>query len=117
MSLLKRIEQEKQTTRTRPTTQRPGPSQQTGAPQRQQMQVRRQPASPVQDAYRNLKERIQNRLIADLDPTMDVTKTSEVRRTIETMYDEILAAYRHAVAERYRFFSYGDAMFLTRKSR
>jgi len=30
-------------------------------------------------------------------------------------YDEIRAAYAHAIRQRYRFFSYGDAMLLTRK--
>ena len=32
-------------------------------------------------------------------------------------YRPVMDAYRHAVAAGYRFFSYGDAMFLTRKDR
>ncbi len=30
-------------------------------------------------------------------------------------YENIMKAYQHAVTEKYRFFSYGDAMFLTKK--
>jgi pilus assembly protein CpaF len=93
VSLLKRIEKERQTTAQRPS-------------QMAEMRVRRQPASPARDAYLDLKTRIQNKLIAELDPTMDVTKTGEVRRTIEEMFNNILVE-EHIVlsrAERQRLF-------------
>ena len=31
-------------------------------------------------------------------------------------YDHIMTAYQHAIKEQYRFFSYGDAMFLTKQA-
>jgi S-adenosylmethionine:tRNA ribosyltransferase-isomerase len=31
-------------------------------------------------------------------------------------YEQIMTLYRHAIAHEYRFFSYGDAMLLERKS-
>jgi pilus assembly protein CpaF len=55
------------------------------------MQVRRRPVSSIQDAYQNLKARIQDRLISELDPSMDVAQSDEVRSTIRQMYDDILA--------------------------
>jgi pilus assembly protein CpaF len=55
------------------------------------MQARRRSVSSVQDAYQNLKARIQERLITELDPSQDVGRSGEVRSTIRQMYDEILA--------------------------
>jgi pilus assembly protein CpaF len=79
MSLLKRLEQ----------GQRPEAD---VAPSRlQEMRIKRQaPVAGSRDAYLDLKGRIQHKLIAELDPSMDVTQTGDVRSTIEEMFETIL---------------------------
>lgn len=47
-------------------------------------------ASSSTDTYKDLKNRVQNKLLTGLDPTMDVTKTAEVRKTIQELFDQIL---------------------------
>ena len=77
MSLLKRIGQTQVT--------------ETQAPSRmRELRVRRQPMAPARDAYHDIKSRVQNRLIAELDPKMDISQTEEVRATIEELFDAIL---------------------------
>jgi pilus assembly protein CpaF len=49
------------------------------------------PGSPQRDTYYDLKSRVQNKLLAELDPSMDVSQTAEVRRTIEELFENILA--------------------------
>ncbi|MEA3345240.1 MAG: CpaF family protein [Chloroflexota bacterium] len=39
----------------------------------------------------DLKRKVQDKLIAELDPTMDVSNTSKMRRTIEEIYNDVLA--------------------------
>ncbi len=99
MSLLRRIEKKdssdgKKKKRQQPTA-RPG-----GAAQQ------RRAVSPPRDAYRDLKTRVQNRLVAELDPSMDVSQTAEVRQTIREMYDAILEEERIVLSrvERERLF-------------
>jgi pilus assembly protein CpaF len=57
------------------------------------MRLKRAPATTTQtrDAYLDLKTRVQNKLLAEMDPSMDVSKTEEVRSTIEGLYDSVLA--------------------------
>jgi pilus assembly protein CpaF len=52
----------------------------------------RRPSTAAQrDTYQDLKVRVQNKLLAELDPSMDVSLTAEVRRTIEELFENILS--------------------------
>src|SRR5512135_2992509 len=97
MSLLKRIEQGQ-------NGQKPGTPQVAGpgSPGGQggdnsrlaALQARRVSApitSPQAGSYFDLKTRVQNKLLAELDPSTDVTKTEEVRRTIQGLFEQILS--------------------------
>lgn len=92
MSLLKRIEQgQTETTRT-PVEQKPftpapgGTSRLSGLTARRAAPPGAAPSSRIHD----IKNEVQNRLLAELDPSMDVTQTAEVRRQIEELFESIL---------------------------
>ena len=81
MSLLKRIEQNQQ---------QPAPTE-TQSSKLQELRVKRSsPAVGSRDAYVELKNRIQQKLISELDPGMDITQTAEVRATIREMFETML---------------------------
>ena len=64
------------------------------------------PGSKQRDTYYDLKNRVQNKLLAELDPSMDVSQTAEVRRTIEELFESILTEERIVLSrpERRRLF-------------
>jgi pilus assembly protein CpaF len=64
------------------------------------------PGSAQRDTYFDLKTRVQNKLLAELDPSMDVNQTAEVRRTIEELFENILAEEKIVLSrpERRRLF-------------
>ena len=95
MSLLKRIEQGQGGSS---SSGGPGPSpeNQGGAEgsRLSSLQARRVNApitSPQAGSYFDLKTRVQNKLLSELDPSMDITRTDEVRRTIQDLFEQILA--------------------------
>lgn len=82
MSLLKRIEQGQ------------GGESSQGTSRLSSLQTRKMTAPGVgsrRDTYLELKNRVQNRLLAELDPTWDVSRASDVRRTIQELFEQILA--------------------------
>ncbi len=83
MSLLRRLEK-----KAPPSTE--SQQQQRRPPEPPPDEVQRRAVPRARDAYMDLKTRVQNRLIAELDPSMDVSRTAEVRGTIREMFDAIL---------------------------
>jgi pilus assembly protein CpaF len=47
--------------------------------------------SKTQDTYFDLKTRVQNKLLASLDPSIDVTKMIEMRKSIQDGFEQILS--------------------------
>jgi pilus assembly protein CpaF len=84
MSLLQRIEKNQQTPSKQPS------SEDERSTRLEDLRIRRLPVAPARDTFRDLKSRIHDRLLAELDPKMDVSKTEEVRRNIEEMFDALL---------------------------
>lgn len=48
------------------------------------------PATHSYEAVQDLKTRVQNKLLASLDPTMEISQVSEVRKTIQELFEQIL---------------------------
>jgi pilus assembly protein CpaF len=102
MSLLKRIEQSQgggQTGNTPPSS--PAPQQSGGqsggggsdSSRLSSLQARRVSApvtSPQAGTYFDLKTRVQNKLLAEIDPSMDISRTEEVKKTIQDLFEQIL---------------------------
>ncbi len=87
MSLLKRIEQGQSG---KPAL---GGNQSDESAKLANLQARRVAPPPLsqQDKYLDLKTRVQNRLLAELDPNVDVGKVEEVRNTIRELFEQVLA--------------------------
>jgi len=106
LSLLKRIEQGQA-----PEDSGAGPSvpsRRDGSGRLSGISARRSapPGTAQRDTYHDLKTRVQNKLLSELDPTMDVGQTAEVRRTIEELFENILAEEKIVLSrpERRRLF-------------
>ncbi len=85
MSLLKRIEQGRQNADQDPTA--------SGGSRLGTLEARRvsPPRKDAQDeTYADLKGRVQNRLLAELDPSIDVSEVEKVRGMIRDLFEQIL---------------------------
>ncbi|MCA9881320.1 MAG: CpaF family protein [Anaerolineae bacterium] len=66
----------------------------------------RKPTPGGQEGYADLKTRIQNKLLSELDPSLDISRKDEIRRQIQELFNNILAEENIVIAksERERLF-------------
>src|SRR6476661_1253745 len=96
MSLLKRIESARPGTSGAPGAAPPAPGGNLpapppgGAPPSLSTAGRLSSQAPVRESFRDVKFRIQNRVIQDLDPKLDLSNQVEVRRQIEEIFGKVI---------------------------
>src|SRR5664280_1680467 len=96
MSLLKRIESARPagtgtSTPTAPAGPPGGPSTgPAGSPPGPAASQRLMSSAPVRESFRDVKFRIQSRVIQDLDPKLDLSNQVEVRRQIEEIFGKVI---------------------------
>ena len=56
-----------------------------------ELRLVRRPGGPARDPYTELKSQVQKKVIAELDPQTDLSKTAEVREAIEEIFNAVLA--------------------------
>ncbi len=91
MSLLRRIQGNQSSPAAAPS---PEPARPGSAPEPPPPSAPRRPlptTTGLRDAYADLKSRIQNKLLAELEPTLDLSRTEELRAMIEEKFDAVLA--------------------------
>lgn len=90
MSLLKRIEQGQGKTPEESSNQEPSSNDTSRLASLQARRVSAPSTKPQAGTYFDLKTRVQNKLLAELDPSMDITKTDDVRQNIQELFEQIL---------------------------
>ncbi len=95
MSLLKRIQEgrsvDQQSSSPAPSSSTGGSDGGAGLPSSLASRRVSAPATtPQAGTYFDLKTRVQNKLLSELDPSMDITKSDDVRRTIMGLFEQIL---------------------------
>ena len=88
MSILRRIQGENQTNGNGQS--KSGGSDSLRNPSIQSRRITAPTSSGMNDTYQDLKNRVQTKLLRTLDPSMDVTQTAEVKKTIQELFEQIL---------------------------